>query len=88
MPVYPDQGIKIEIRSSIYVSWAHTYHTSDRDAGAVFLFEVWIRISEFENKKEAYRNIRFERETFKNEKGLEYLNHRPFLMFLKHINNK
>ncbi len=57
----------------------------------VILFYIWyvleyvVRLIQYRKRREAYRNISFEREAYKNEKDLEYLNHRSFLMFLKYI---
>ena len=57
----------------------------------VFPFYVWyfieffIRVIQFKNKNEAYRNISFEREAYKNEKDLEYLKSRSFWSFLKYL---
>lgn len=57
----------------------------------VALFYVWyaleflIRLIQFRNRREAYKNISFEKEAYQKEKDLKYLNNRPFLMFLKYI---
>jgi hypothetical protein len=50
-----------------------------------YSIEYLIRLLHYKNKRQAYLNISFEREAYENEKDLEYLNHRPFLMFLKYI---
>ena len=57
----------------------------------VVLFYVWygleylVRLIQFRNRREAYKNISFEREAYKNEKDLEYLYHRPSFKFLRYV---
>lgn len=48
-------------------------------------FEFLIRLLQYKNRKEAYRNISFERESYKNEKDLDYLQQRSFWNFLKFV---
>lgn len=57
----------------------------------VLPFLIWYAIAflfrwvQFKNKKEAYRNISFEREAYANEKDLNYLKSRPFWAFLNYL---
>lgn len=51
--------------------------------GVEFLF----RLFQYKNKYEAYRNISFEREAYKNDKDLLYLKGRPFWRFLNYLWN-
>ena len=48
-----------------------------------YLIEFIIRLSVYKNRSLAYHNISFEREAYKNEKNLQYLNRRFFWRFLK-----
>ena len=48
-----------------------------------YSIEFIIRLSVYKNRSKAYRNISFEREAYKNEKNLQYLNRRFFWRFLK-----
>ncbi len=51
-------------------------------------FYVWygvefiLRLIQYRNRKEAYRNISFEREAYRNEKDLDYLKTRSLWRFL------
>ena len=49
--------------------------------GLEFLFR-WIQ---FGKRREAYQNISFEKEAYKNEKDLEFLDHRSFFKFLNYL---
>ena len=49
-----------------------------------YFIEFFIRLIQFKNKSQAYRNISFEREAYANEKDLEYLKSRSFWRFLKY----
>lgn len=57
----------------------------------VFPFFVWygleflVRYVQYKNWYQAYRNISFEREAYKNEFDLEYLKNRPLWNFLKYL---
>ena len=57
----------------------------------VVFFYVWygleylIRLIQYRNRHEAYKNISFEREAYANEKDLDYLKRRSFWEFLKYI---
>ena len=48
--------------------------------------EFLIRLTKNKDRYQAYRNISFEREAYKNEKDLDYLKKRPFWRFLKFFN--
>ena len=57
----------------------------------VLLFYIWylleyvVRLLQYHNHRQAYLNISFEREAYKNEKDLYYLKQRSFASFLKYI---
>lgn len=50
----------------------------------VYGLEFLIRLVQYKKWVLAYRNISFEREAYGNEKGLNYLQSRPFWAFLKY----
>ena len=47
--------------------------------------EFLIKLVKHKNVKTAYKNISFERETYANEKDLNYLKKRSFWRFLKYV---
>ncbi|MCW5520825.1 hypothetical protein J1N09_13335 [Aureitalea sp. L0-47] len=47
--------------------------------------EYLVRLLQYRKRKEAYRNISFEREAYQNEKDLDYLKKRSFWKFLLYI---
>lgn len=57
----------------------------------VIFFYLWysleflIRLVQYRNRHQAYRNISFEREAYQNENNLEFLTSRRFFNFLKFI---
>ena len=57
----------------------------------VLFFYVWyvleylVRLIQSGDRREAYKNISFEKEAYEKENDLEYLNHRSFFMFLKYL---
>jgi hypothetical protein len=57
----------------------------------IVFFFIWygieflIRLAQYKNRREAYLNISFEREAYKNEKDLDYLKRRSFWNFLKYL---
>ena len=53
-----------------------------------YVIEYLIRLSMYRNRKQAYRNISFEREAYTNENNTDYLRHRTIWNFLKFINTK
>lgn len=52
-----------------------------------YFTEYLFRLIQYKDKKQAYFNISFEREAYKNEKDLNYLKSRTFWIFLKYIKN-
>jgi hypothetical protein len=50
-----------------------------------YILEYFYRLIQYKNKKEAYYNISFEREAYKNEKDLNYLKKRSLWEFLKYF---
>lgn len=57
----------------------------------IFPFFIWygieflVRFLKYRNWSVAYRNISFERESYVNEKNLDYLQRRPFWNFIKYL---
>ena len=57
----------------------------------VILFYVWyvleyvVRLIQYGKRREAYKNIGFEREAYMKEKDLEYINNRSFWRFLIYL---
>ena len=47
--------------------------------------EYLIRLIQYGKRREAYRNISFEREAYQNEKDLDYLKKRSFWRFVRYI---
>lgn len=50
-----------------------------------YTIEYLIKWSIYKNRNQAYYNLSFEREAYKNENNLEYLNQRKYWSFLKHL---
>jgi hypothetical protein len=50
-----------------------------------YLLEYFLRLLQYRNHQQAYFNISFEREAYKNEKNLNYLKQRSWLMFLRYV---
>jgi hypothetical protein len=50
-----------------------------------YFTEYLFRLIQYKDRKQAYFNISFEREAYKNEKDLNYLKQRPFWRFLKYL---
>ncbi|MFI1744206.1 hypothetical protein [Thalassobellus sediminis] len=50
-----------------------------------YVVEFLIRLLQYKNWHEAYRNISFEREAYCNEPNLDYLKQRTFWCFLKYL---
>jgi hypothetical protein len=48
--------------------------------------EFLVRMIQYKNRREAYYNISFERESYANEKDLDYLKQRSFWGFIKYVN--
>ncbi len=51
----------------------------------VYLTEYVIRLFQYRNSREAYRNISFEREAYEMETELSYLKNRKFWSFVKYL---
>lgn len=51
----------------------------------IYGFEFLIRLLQFKKWHVAYRNISFERESYTNEKNLDYLESRSFWEFLRYM---
>ncbi len=51
----------------------------------VYIIEFLIRLIQYKDWQNAYRNISFEREAYQNESNLQYLKQRKFWAFLKYI---
>jgi len=51
----------------------------------LYVAEYLVKLAQFRNHDEAYRNICFEREAYENEKDPDYLKSRSFWRFLKYI---
>ncbi len=51
----------------------------------LYIVEFSIRLIKYKNWQLAYRNISFEREAYKNEKNLDYLNSRPLFAFVNYF---
>lgn len=50
-----------------------------------YFIEFIIRLIQYKNRSDAYRNISFERESYRNEKDLDYLKSRSFWRFFRYI---
>ena len=50
-----------------------------------YFIEYLFRIVQYNDRYLAYKNISFEREAYKNEQHLDYLQRRSFWRFLKYI---
>lgn len=51
----------------------------------IYILEFLRGLIRYKNRQEAYRNISFEREAYKNEKDLDYLKTRSLLAFVKFL---
>ena len=52
-----------------------------------YVLEWLIRLVQYRDRMQAYRNISFEREAFANDRNENYLNERRFFSFLKYLRN-
>lgn len=50
-----------------------------------YLIEYFVRLIQYKDSNEAYRNISFEREAYANDSDLEYLTNRKLFSFLKYL---
>ncbi len=51
----------------------------------LYLCEYVIRLIQYRNSQEAYRNISFEREAYEQEENLSYLKERKLWNFIKYL---
>ena len=51
----------------------------------VYSLEFLVRLIQYKNWQQAYRNISFEREAYINERDLHYLKSRSFWNFIRYI---
>jgi hypothetical protein len=51
----------------------------------LYFIDFLIKIIRYKDRNKAYRNIVFERESYANEKDLDYLKSRSFWSFLKYF---
>jgi hypothetical protein len=51
----------------------------------IYGLEFVFRLIAYKNWKEAYQNISFEREAYKNEKDLDFLKTRPLFGFMRYF---
>lgn len=50
-----------------------------------YILEFMYRLVQYKDRKQAYRNISFERESYANEKDLNYIKQRSFWKFLNYL---
>ncbi len=68
-----------------------TIHTRQIAELLVIIFYVWygvewiVRLIQYRNKKEAYRNISFEREAYANDQDDTYLKKRKLYAFVRYL---
>lgn len=66
-------------------------HTAQMKELAYLIFYIWygiewvFRLCQYQNTKQAYYNISFEREAYKNQHDLEYLKSRKLFSFKKYL---
>lgn len=66
-------------------------HTAQMKELAYLIFYIWygvewlVRLCQYRNTKQAYYNISFEREAYKNQHDLEYLKRRKLFSFKKYL---
>ncbi len=82
---------KKEMRSDTCMLNHERIHLRQQLELLVFPFYVWyvieyvIRLLQYKNRQQAYRNISFEREAYTHEKDLDYLKKRSFWFFFNFI---
>ncbi len=52
-----------------------------------YVLEYLLRLIQYKNHNQAYRNISFEREAYTNEQKMSYLSNRKFWAFLQYVKN-
>ncbi|GAA3519970.1 hypothetical protein GCM10022393_37740 [Aquimarina addita] len=50
-----------------------------------YIVEYFVRLLQYKNSQDAYRNISFEREAYEREEELMYLTHRKLWSFIKYL---
>lgn len=50
-----------------------------------YILEFCFRLLKYKNCRQAYKNISFEREAYRNEANMDYLKSRPFWSFLSYL---
>ena len=69
-------------------------HLRQQAEMGILLFYLWyvveygLRLLQYRNRYQAYRNICFEREAFANDTNLTYLKTRPFWEFRRYLANE
>ncbi len=75
---------------SILLNHEQIHLTQQKELLVVFFYlwygiEYLVRLFQYRNRREAYRNVSFEREAYNNETNLEYIKKRPNWAFLKYL---
>ncbi|MGV8946639.1 MAG: hypothetical protein ACOH1N_09435 [Lutibacter sp.] len=68
---------KIHLKQQIELLWIFFF--------VWYFIEYFIRIIQYKKHDIAYRNISFEKEAYKNEQNLNYLEYRKVFAFLKYL---
>lgn len=76
---------------SYKISNHEAIHTAQMKELAYLIFYIWygvewiVRLCQYQNTKQAYYNISFEREAYKHQYDLEYLKNRKLFSFKKYL---
>ena len=90
MAIFPFIFVKKSKNDSVLLNHELIHLRQQLEMG-IFLFYGWylleytLRLIAYQNHFEAYYNISFEREAFRNEHDLEYIQKRSFWQFLKYL---
>ena len=81
---------KIDASNKELINHERIHLRQQIELGIVFFFLIYgvqyfIGLVKYRNHYQAYRNIIFEREAYRNEKDLNYLKKRPFWGFLRYL---
>lgn len=74
-----------------YILQHEAIHAKQMHELLIVFFYLWyviewvIRLIQYRNRKEAYRNISFEREAYANESNKNYLNDRKLYTFIHYL---
>lgn len=68
---------KIHLKQQIELLWIFFF--------VWYFIEYAVRIFQYKNHEFAYKNISFEKEAYKNEQDLNYLESRKYFSFLKYL---